>query len=321
MLLFLRLFTVLALLISGPAMAQRYPTKPVRIIVPFPPGQSTDVVVRVIAAQLSASLGQQFFVENRSGGAAITGTQAAARAASDGYTLVTASNGPFGINPSLHLKLPYDPVKDFVAVARFGVFPQVLVVAAASPLKSASALVGAIKANPSKLNFASAGNGTTQHLTMEILRSQLALDVLHVPYRGSQAALTGLMGGETSVMIDSMPSVLPYIQNGQVRALAVSTATRSQLLPDVPTLAETIAPGFEVNTWVGLAAPAGTPAGIVKLLNAEIGKALLVPAVQERFAALAITPAGQTPEQFGDFIKAEIPKWRKAVQDSGAVSE
>jgi tripartite-type tricarboxylate transporter receptor subunit TctC len=312
---------VLALLTSAPAFSQKYPNKPVRIVVPFPAGQSTDVVVRLIAAQLSTSLGQQFYIENRAGGAAIIGTQYAAKTAPDGYTLVTASNGPFGINPSLHPKLPYDPLKDFVPVAKLAVFPQVLVVGKSSPISSASALLNAAKASPGKLNFASAGNGSTQHLTMEILRSQLALDVVHVPYKGSQAALTDLVSGETSVMFDSMPSVLPFIQNGQVRALGVSTSTRSPLLPDVPTLSETIAPGFEVTTWVGLAAPTGTPPEIIKLLNTEIEKALRLPAIKDRLASLATTPAAETPEQFGAFLKAEIIKWRKAVRDSGAVSE
>ncbi len=315
------LLAATAVMVSVPAHADAYPNKPVRIIVPFPAGQSTDVLMRVVAAQLSISLSQNFFVENRAGGAAIIGTQAAARSAPDGYTLVTASNGPFGINPSLHSKLPYDPLKDFTPVARLGIFPQVLVVAKNSPIASVDALVKAAKATPGKLDFASAGNGTTQHLTMEIFRSELNMSVMHVPYSGSSNAITDLIGGKTSVMFDSMPSVLPFIQSGQVRALAVSTSTRSPLLPDVPTVKETVAPGFEVITWVGLAAPAGTPPEIVRLLNAEIDKALAIPAVKARFIALATTPAPQSPEQFGEFLKTEIAKWRKAVRDSGAVVE
>ncbi|MDO9403717.1 MAG: tripartite tricarboxylate transporter substrate binding protein [Polaromonas sp.] len=319
--LFAGLLTAAAVVAGAAAHADTYPNKPVRTIVPVPAGQSTDVLMRVVAAQLSTATGQNFFVENRAGGAAIIGTQAAARSAPDGYTLVTASNGPFGINPTLHPKLPYDALKDFTAVARLGIFPQVLVVAKDSPITSADALVKAARANPGKLDFVSAGNGTTQHLTMEIFRSKLNLQVQHVPYSGSVNAVAGLMTSKNAVMFESMPAVLPFIQSGQVRALAVSTAMRSPLLPDVPTVKETVEPGFDVTTWVGVAAPAGTPPDIVKMLNAEIGKAIATPAVKARFAALAITPAPQTPEQFGEFMKAEVAKWGQAVRESGAVVE
>jgi tripartite-type tricarboxylate transporter receptor subunit TctC len=315
------LLALLFLLFALPALAQSYPTKPVRIIVPFPAGQGTDIVARVMAEQLSRSLRQQFVVDNRGGAGGIIGTEAAAKAPPDGYTLVMATSGPIGINPGLYPKLPYDAVSDFAPISNIALVAQTLVTPADGPITSLQDLLALMKAKPGEVTFASSGNGTTSHLTLEMLRSRLGLDVQHVPYRGSPAAMVDVIAGTVTAMFDAMPGVLGNIKGGKLRPLAVSTPQRSPFLPDVPTIAETVSPGFDATGWIGIAAPAGTPPAIVRLLHGEIVKALGLPEVKDKMRDLAFTPVGDTPEAFAAFIKAEIAKWTKVVRDSGAKVE
>lgn len=302
---------------AAPVWAQAYPNKPLRLIVPFPPGQSSDILGRVIAEELHSALGQPVVVENKAGSGGSIGMDAAARAEPDGYTLVTASSGPMAINPSLYPNLPYDPVKSFAAVMNVAAIPQVLVVAANSPATSVQQFVTNAKAAKGKFTFGSAGAGSTQHLTMEMLRSRLSLDMVHVAYKGAPPAITDLMGGHIDALFDSMPSVLPFIKSGKLRALAVSSTQRSPFLPDVPTVAETVAPGFSAMAWIGIAAPAGTPEPIVRSLNAGLVKALATPKVKERLHTLAFVPVGDSPEQFSQFIQSEVASWAKVVKASG----
>ncbi len=314
---------LLAVLALAPALAhaQTYPTRPVRVIVQFAPGMSTDIIARVMAENLSKSLGQQFVVDNKPGAGGIVGTEAAAKAAADGYTLVMAASGPFGINPGLYAKLPYDPIKDFAPITNLCTVAQTLVTAPDGPIKSVQDLVAHVKAKPGALNFASPGSGTTSHLTFEMLRSRAGLDMVHVPYKGSPAAFLDVMSGQIAAMFDALPGVLPFVKDGKLRPIAVSTAQRSPFLPDVPTVAETVAPGFEATGWIGLAAPVGTPASIVQLLHREVVTILALDEVKARMSSLAFTPVGDTPEQFAAFLKAENAKWAKVVKDSGAKIE
>jgi tripartite-type tricarboxylate transporter receptor subunit TctC len=260
-------------------------------------------------------------VDNKPGAGGIVGTEIAAKAAPDGYTLVMAASGPFGINPGLYPKLSYDPVKDFAPITNLCLVAQTLVTAPDSPIKSIQDLVAQVKAKPGALNFASPGSGTTSHLTFEMLRSRLALDMVHVPYKGSPAAFLDVMSGAVAAMFDAMPGVLPFVKDGKLRPIAVSTAKRSPFLPDVPTVAETVAADFEATGWIGLAAPSGTPAPILRLLHGEAVKLLALPEVKERMNNLAFTPVGDTPEQFGAFLRTENAKWAKVVKDSGAKVE
>lgn len=294
-----------------------YPNKPIRLIVPFPPGQSSDILGRVIAEELHAALGQAVIVDNKAGSGGAIGMEMAARAEPDGYTLLTASSGPLAINPSLYPNLPYDPVKSFAPIMNVAAIPQVLVVSANAPWADIKQFVAAAKASPGKLTFGSAGAGSTQHLTMEMLRSRLGLDMVHSPYKGAPPAINDLMGGHIQALFDSMPSVLAFIKSGKLRAIAVSSAERSPFLPDVPTVAETVVPNFKAMAWIGIAAPAGTPVPVVSKLNAGLAKAMATQKVKDKLNTLAFSPIGDTPEQFGQFIKAEVSNWAKVVKDSG----
>ena len=294
-----------------------YPNKPIRLIVPFPPGQSSDILGRVIAEELHAALGQPVVVDNKAGSGGAIGMEMGARAEPDGYTLLTASSGPMAINPSLYPNLPYDPVKSFAPIMNVAAIPQVLVVSANAPWTDIKQFIAAAKAAPGKLTFGSAGAGSTQHLTMEMLRSRLGLDMVHSPYKGAPPAINDLMGGHIQALFDSMPSVLTFIKAGKLRAVAVSSTERSPFLPDVPTVSETVAPNFKAMAWIGIAAPAGTPAPVVQKINAGLAKALTTQKVKDRLNTLAFSPIGDTPEQFSQFIRAEVSSWAKVVKDSG----
>jgi len=301
------------------ALAQTdYPTKPVRVLAGFPAGQTTDVLGREVAAKLSEQLGKQFLVDNRPGAGGIVATQAAKQAPADGYTLLLTSSGPMAINPGLYGKLPYDPVKDFVPVAGIALAPLVLVTNPSFPAKSLKELVAQAKAKPGAINYASAGNGTTNHLVMEMFRSAAGINLTHVPYKGSPQALPDLMGGQVSVMFETTVAVLPFIKEGKLRALAVSSDRRSSAAPDVPTVAELGYPGFSGVPWVAVVAPAGTPPEIVAKLNAEINKALASKQVREHFLAQGAEPLSMSAEELGAFMKSELTKWTKVVKDSGA---
>jgi tripartite-type tricarboxylate transporter receptor subunit TctC len=310
------LFVVVSLGLAASTSAQQYPVKPVRIIVPFPPGQATDILARLLADQLSKSLGQQFIVDNRPGAGGSLGTDAAAKAPPDGYTLVMATIATFGINPSLYPKLGYDPLKDFAPISNLGLTPQTLVASPKSNFNSLKELVAAAKAG--ELNYASSGNGSASHLTMELFRSAAGVKLNHVPFKGSPEAQTQVFSGEIPIMFDAIPGVLAPIKSGKLKALGIASPKRSPFLPDLPTIAEQGYPGFEAVGWIGIAAPARTPEPILKMLQAEIAQALEQPDTKKRLSELAFIAVGDTPEQFAAFIKAENAKWAKAVKESGA---
>ena len=311
------LLIALSLAVAGSAIGQQqYPVKPVRIIVPFPPGQATDILARLLADQLSKSLGQQFIVDNRPGAGGSVGTDAAAKAAPDGYTLVMATIATFGINPSLYPKLGYEPLRDFAPISNLGLTPQTLVANPKANFGSLQDLVA--KAKSSELNYASSGNGSASHLSMELFRGAAGIRLNHVPFKGSPEAQTQVFGGEIPIMFDAIPGVLPAIRSGKLKALGIASPKRSPFLPDLPTIAEQGYPGFEAVGWIGIAAPARTPEPVLKTLQVAIAKALDQPEMQKRMSELAFVPVGDTPEQFTAFIKAENAKWAKAVKDSGA---
>ena len=310
------LLIVLSLALAGSALAQQYPAKPVRIIVPFPPGQATDILARLLGDQLSKSLGQQFIADNRPGAGGAVGTEAAAKSAPDGYTLVMATISTFGINPSLYPKLGYAPLRDFAPISNLGLTPQTLV---ASPKSGFGSLKDFVeKAKTTELSYASSGNGSASHLSMELFRTASGAKLSHVPFKGNAEALTQVFGGEIPVMFDAIPGVLAPIKSGKVKALGIASPKRSPFLPDLPTIAEQGYPGFEAVGWIGIAAPARTPEPILKTLQSAIAKALEQPEMQKRMSELAFVPVGDTPEQFTAFIKAENTKWAKAVKESGA---
>jgi tripartite-type tricarboxylate transporter receptor subunit TctC len=303
------------------AAEQPYPNRPIRIIAQFQPGTSTDIIARVIAQKLTESLGQQVVVDNRPGAGAIVGTEIGARAAPDGYTLTMGVSSAFGINPTLYAKLPYDAIRDFAPIANIVLTPQTLFASPSYAAKSVRDLVGAAKAKPGSINYASLGSGSTSHLTMEMFMSAAGIKLNHIPYKGSPAAHLDVIGGQVPVMFDAIPAVLPHIKSGKLRGLGIGTTTRSPFLPELPTIAEQGYPKFEAVGWIGIVAPAKTPPAILDKLNAEIVRALKEPDVKQRLDALAATPVGGTRAEFAAFMKSEIAKWGKAVKESGAKAE
>ena len=318
----LQLVAACALLLILPLQAwpqAAYPNHPVRILLGFPPGQATDTVARAIGQKLSQIYGQPFVVENRPGAAGIIGTDLVAKAPADGYTLVMFSSGVFAVNPGLYgAKLPYDPVKDFAPITVAVSVPLFLVANASFSPNTVKELIAYAKANPGKVNFASGGNGVTNHLAMELFRSTAGLDMVHVPYKGGPPALTALIAGEVQVMFETGPGALPHVKTGKLKAIAVGSAKRSSAAPEVPTVAESGLPGFESIAWICMAAPAGTPEPIINKLHGDIVKVLAMPDIKERFSALGADPVGNTPEEFSAYLKAEIGKWSAVVKNSGA---
>jgi tripartite-type tricarboxylate transporter receptor subunit TctC len=311
-----------AMLVLAPvALAQtqaQYPSKPIRLVVPFPAGGTTDILARAVAQKLSEAWGQQVIVDNRPGAGGNIGSDIVAKAAPDGYTLVMGTVGTHAINPSLYRKMPYDHVKDFAPVILVAGVPNVLVVNPSLPVHTVRELVDYAKANPGKLNFASSGNGTSIHLSGELFKTMAGVQMTHVPYKGSAPALTDLMGGQVQLMFDNLPSSLQLIQAGKLRAIAVTSTARAAALPDVPTIAESGLPGFEASSWFGVLAPAGTPREIVTKLNATIGAWLATPDAKDKLLSQGAIAAGGTPEAFARHIDAETAKWAKVVKMSGA---
>ncbi|HKA43231.1 MAG TPA: tripartite tricarboxylate transporter substrate binding protein [Burkholderiales bacterium] len=305
---------------SGAAPPE-YPTKPIRIIVQFTPGTSTDILARVIAAKMSGSWGQQVIVDNRPGAGAVIGTDAAKNATPDGYTLVMAVSSAFGINPTLYSHLPYDAIRDFAPISNLGLTPQTLVAGLAAPFKTTREFVAAAKDKPGQVNYASLGSGSTSHLTMEMFRAAASVKLNHIPFKGSADAHTQLIGGQIPVMFDAIPATQPHIKSGKLRGLGIAILKRSPFLPELPTIAEAGYPGFEAVGWIGIAAPAKTPVPVLDKLNAEMVRILNQPDVKERLATLAFTPAGGTRAEFAAYIKSEIAKWGKAVKESGAKAD
>jgi tripartite-type tricarboxylate transporter receptor subunit TctC len=294
-----------------------YPNKPIRMIVPYPPGGPTDVLGRIVAQKLSESLGQQVVVENRPGASGMIGSELVAKAAPDGYTLLTNASIHV-INPSLYPKMNFDALRDFVPVSLIAQVPLILVVHPGLPAQSVQELIALGKAQPNRLNFGSSGNAAAPHLAGESFKIATGVQMQHVPYKGSAPALTDLIGGQVQLIFDSMPSAMPHVKSGKIRALAVTTAKRSPAVPDLPTVAESGVPGFDISTWYGVWAPAGTPKEIVNRVAAEMAKALQQAAVRERLAALGAEPVGNTPDEFAAYCQAELAKWAKIVRESGA---
>jgi tripartite-type tricarboxylate transporter receptor subunit TctC len=301
-------------LAAPPVSAQDYPTRTVTDIVASTPGGGTDIVSRIVDEQLSKQMGQPFIVENIAGAGSLTGTVVAAKATPDGYTLQTGLNASMAVNPSLFANLPYDPVADFEPVGMLAQFPFVLVVSNNFPAHSVKELIELAKAKPGEINYASAGNGTGQHLSMELFKLMTGINLAHVPYRGAAPAYTDVMSGQVPVFFDNLASGLGQIKGGNVRALAVTGKQRSPLLPDVPTIEEAGVPGYTYYTWFGLWAPKGTPQPIINKLNAEIKKALVEPAVKDRIVAAAGETMDMPLADIKPFLKSEIAKWADVVK-------
>ncbi len=310
--------TLLLGLTPASVPAQGYPAKAVRLIVPFPAGGGSDIVGRIMAQRLTSQLKQQVYVDNRAGAGGSIGTEAAARAAPDGYTMVLASTSEIAVNPSLYTKLTYDTVRDLAALAMVASTPIVVIVHPSMPLKTVKDLVALARQRPGEINVASAGNGTFTHLSGELFRSVAGVTWTHVPYKGAPAALADLVSGQVQVMFSSLPAAVGLINSGRLKALAVSTATRSRTLAQVPTVMESGVPGYEVVYWYGLFAPAATPKEIVARLHNEIAQALRAPEVVGSLGKQGATPGAMSQAQFTDFVKSEVAKWSKVVKASGA---
>ena len=319
---------VLALVLCAGALfgvasagAASYPDRPIRLVVPFPPGGGSDITARTIAQKLGESLGQTIIADNRGGAGGNIGTDIVAKSVPDGYTLVMALSGPFSINGSLMGKLPFDPLKDFALITLAGATPNLLVAHPALAANSVKELIALAKASPGKLNFASSGLGTPAQLAGELFNTMAGVKLVHVPYKGAAPALTDLLAGQVQMMFSTMPPALPQVKAGKLKAIAVTSAKRSLTTPELPTIAEAGLPGFEATTWYGMAAPAGTPKAIIARLNAEVIKVLHMPDVHERLLAQGTEASGTTPEAFAAFIKVETEKWAKVVKASGARAE
>jgi tripartite-type tricarboxylate transporter receptor subunit TctC len=302
------------------AYAQAYPNKPIRLVVPFPPGGPTDVLARIVAAKLPDFVGQQVVLDNKPGASGMIGAEQVAKALPDGYTLLSNASIHV-INPSLYPKSPFDAIGDFVPVTQLATVPLILVVNNDLPVRSVKELIAYAKANPGKLNFASSGNAAAPHLAGESFKLTAGAPMQHVPYKGSAPAITDLIGGQVQLMFDSMPSAMPHVKAGKIRPLAVSTAKRVAAVPDLPTVAEAGVPGYDINTWYGVWAPKGTPRDIVLRLQAEIVKVLALPDTRERYAGLGAEPVGSTPDEFAAYCKSELVKWAKVVKESGAKAD
>jgi tripartite-type tricarboxylate transporter receptor subunit TctC len=303
-------------LMLGAASAQNYPTKPIMLVVPFPPGSTTDILGRMMAGKLAESIGQQVVVDNRGGAGGNIGTEYVARAAPDGYTIVLGTVSTHAINASVYSKLPYDPIKDFAPIIEFGAVPQVLVVNASSPIKSVQDLIEYARARPGKVTYGSAGNGTTNHLSGALLGAKEKLQMTHVPYRGGAQAITDLLADEIVFMFYPYAALLPHIKAGTLRALG--TTAKIETLPDVPTLTEAKLADFEINAWFGVFAPAKTPKPIIDKLNTEMARILRDPAIKERLIQQGIDPVHGSPEDLAALQKADLEKWKIAVEAAGA---
>ena len=323
---FLRNGAVLALLavLSTGAFAQGsagYPSRSLRLIVPFPPSGGTDIVARTVAPHLSAALGQQIVIDNKPGAGGTIGSELATKAANDGYTLLMATSSTHAVAPNLNPKLGYDPQRDFAPVVNVNIGPNILVVTAGLPPRSVRELIAWGKSNAGKLTFASSGTGTVYHLTGEMFKSMAGVDMVHVPYKGSAQAFPDLISGQVSLMFDATTSVMPHVKSGKLRALAITSAQRNAALPDLPTVAEAGVPGFESALWIGLFAPAGTSREIITRLNTEANKVLARNDVRDAFAQQGTEVVGGTPEQFAAQIRADIARWGKVIREAGVKME
>lgn len=310
---------VLAALVLAPVTlrAQSYPSKPIRLIIPFPPGGSTDILGRSLAQKLSESWGQQVLVDNRGGAGGTIGADLAAKAPADGYTLLMGHIGTLAVNVALYPKLSYDPVRDFAPVSMVALVPNVLVVHPALPVKNVTELIAYAKANPGKLNYSSGGNGSAAHLAVEYFKLQTKTEIVHVPYKGTGPSVTDLIAGQVSMTMTGAPAVMPHVQSGRIRALGVSSPQRIPALAQIPSVAEAGVPGFDATQWYGVVAPAGTPKDVIAKLNAEIRKIMQSKEMLDRLNTEGAIAAAGTPEQFGAYIKNEIMRWGVVVKAAG----
>jgi tripartite-type tricarboxylate transporter receptor subunit TctC len=308
-------------LASAAALAQTFPTKPVRWVIPFPPGGGTDTISRALAQKLSEAWGQQVIADNRPGSGGTIGLAIAAKLPADGYNLVLGQLANVAIAPALYPKLQYDPIKDFTPISLALTSPLILVVHPSVPAKNVKELIALARAKPDSITFGSPGNGTTGHLATEIIRSEGKVRMVHIPYKGAVPAFTGLLGGEIAVYMSSIQPAIPMLKAGRVRALGVTSAKRIPSLPDVPAIAESGLPGYEVTNWYGVMAPVGVPKDVLAKVHTDVVRSLKQPDVRQRFEGEGGDPTPTTPEQFGAFIKTEVAKWGKAVKESGAKVE
>jgi len=311
----------LTLLFSGEVLGQVYPTRPIHLVVPSSAGAGvTDIMARLVGRHLSTRIGQQIVIDNRPGASGILGSQVVSRAAPDGYTLLIA-NVSLVVNPFLYPKMPYDPLTDFMPVTMVNSAPLLLVVHPSIAAKSVTELIAYAKSRPGQLNYGSGGRGSTPYLAAELFKSLSGIDVVHVPYKGGAPALSDLVGGQLSFMIENMPGTMPYVMAGTLRAIAITSAQRSPLAPELPTMIEAGVPDYEMSGWNGIFAVKGTPREIVETLHSEVAKLLRAPEVRRELAALGAEPVGDTPDEFGAFLKADMARWGKIIQEKGIRSD
>ena len=302
------------------SFAQSYPTKPVRILVPFPAGAGVDIVARMLGQPLTESWGQAVVVDNRPGAGGTIACELAAKAAADGYTLLLGNISTFAMAPSLYKKVNYDPVKSFAPITLINTSANVLVAHPAVPAATTQALIALAKAKPGQISYASAGSGTSPHLAAELFKTMAGVDILHVPYKGSPQALTDLLGGQTQIMFASLVSALPHVRQGRLRALGVTSAKRAAALPDTPTIGDSLR-GYDVSVWMGIVAPAATPAPIVAQLNRQIAAILQTPDIRERLAVQGLEAVSDTPAEFGAYIASEVRKWAAVIRQAGVTAD
>ena len=314
-----RLAVAAALMLAAPSFAQQYPAKPVRLIVPFAPGGTTDILARTLGQALGDNLGAPVISDNRAGASGNLGTEIAAKAQPDGYTLLLGVISPLAINVTLFgARLPYNPEKDFAPISLITKVPQVISMHPSVPAKNLKQLIALAKAQPNKLNYGTAGSGTSNHLVAELVKSAARIEIQHVPFKGSAPASIAVMSGEVDMMVSAPPAVINHFRSGRLRALVVSSLRRSPALPDVPTIAESGIPGFDATAWYCLVAPAGTPAAIIQRVHGALVKAMETPAVRDKLLAEGAAPESSTPEELRAFMREEIVKWSKAVKLAGA---
>jgi tripartite-type tricarboxylate transporter receptor subunit TctC len=311
----LKITVALAAIVTANAFAQAYPSKPIRLIVPFPPGGGNDVIARIVGAKLTERLGQGVVIDNRGGGNGIIGLNALATSAPDGYTIGVGAAGPLAVNPSLYEKLPYDPLKDFAPITNMVNFPLLLVTHPSFPPKTMAEVLAAAKAKPGGVFYASPGSGNSGHLAGELLNSLAKVETSHVPYKGQGPAVADLLAGRVNMLYSSIPSVIDHVKNGRLNGIAIGSAKRISSLPDIPTISETV-PGYEAYSWVGMVAPAGTPPEIIAKLNREITDILKQKDVAEKLTQQGAIPVGDSSEHFGAYIKDEIKKWGAVVKSA-----
>jgi tripartite-type tricarboxylate transporter receptor subunit TctC len=314
------LFLAAAALAAPAVHADGYPNRPIRLVVPFPAGGATDIFARAVSQKMGERLGQTIVVDNKPGAGGAIGSDVAAKAPPDGYTLLLATTSTHSIGPLLGTKLPYDATRDFTPIVHVGDAPNIMLVPNTAPAKTVKEWVDYARKNPGKLNFASSGNGTIVHLTAEYFAAQAKLSLVHIPYKGTALAMPDLVSGKVDVVFDSLPSGLPHVKEGRLRALGITSAKRSSLLPDLPAISETV-PGFESVTWFGMYGPKGLPADILSKVNTALNQALQDPEVKDRFAHLGIEPAGGTPQQFAAMLEKDRAKWKKIITERHITAE